>query len=167
MRVLFFLFIIIFMGFTGCIRHSDQGLTKRFRVKNQSEKSNLKRLTINLPAEDMQATVNFYKEICGLEPVSYYPDQLNSEFIILARGDIEIMILKKDNFTEEFGEYKDKPLGGSFYLYFEVKDILMIYEKAVSKTKITKELHQTSYGTKEFTIKDNNGYIITFAETIL
>lgn len=166
MKKLLYLILIILINCGGCIRHSDQGLTKRFRVKSSTEKSNLKRLTINLPVEDIQATINFYKDICGLETVSYYPDQQNAEFIILAKGDIELMLQKKDNFVEEFPEYRNKPLGGSFYLYFEVKDILAIYEKAVSKTKILKELHQTQYGTKEFVIQDNNGYLVTFAEAI-
>jgi uncharacterized glyoxalase superfamily protein PhnB len=166
MKKMLCLTIIILISYEGCIRHSDQGLTKRTRIKSTTEKTNLNKLTINLPVEDTRATVNFYKEVCGLEPVSYYPEEQNAEFIILAKGDIELMLQKKESFIEEFPVFKNKPLGGSFYLYFEVKDILIIYEKAVSKAKILKELHQTPYGTKEFTILDINGYQITFAEAI-
>jgi uncharacterized glyoxalase superfamily protein PhnB len=166
MKKMLYLTIIILISYEGCIRHSDQGLTKRTRIKSTTEKTNLNKLTINLPVEDTRATVNFYKEVCGLEPVSYYPEEQNAEFIILAKGDIELMLQKKESFIEEFPVFKNKPLGGSFYLYFEVKDILIIYEKAVSKAKILKELHQTPYGMKEFTILDINGYQITFAEAI-
>ena len=166
MKKIFCLILIILFSLGGCIRHSDQGLTKRIRIKSSAEKTNLMGLTIKLPVDDMQASINFYKDICGLEPVSFYPDRQNAELVILAKGDAELMLQKTDGFIEEFPEYKDKTSGGTFSLYFEVKDIIMMYENAISKIRILKELHQTPYGTREFTIKDNNGYIITFAESI-
>ena len=107
MKKIFCLILIILFSLGGCIRHSDQGLTKRVRIKSPAEKTNLTGLTIKLPVDDMQASINFYKDICGLEPVSYYPDRQNAELVILAKGDAELMLQKTDGFIEEFPEYKE------------------------------------------------------------
>ncbi|MCX6150102.1 MAG: hypothetical protein NTX22_06230 [Ignavibacteriales bacterium] len=166
MRKSIIIIFILFIGFTGCIRHSDQGLNKRIKNKSTLEKINLKKLTPNLMVNNIDSSVQFYKNIIGLEPVLYYPDSLNIQFVILAKGNIELMLQKKESFVDELNEFGDKQAGGTFNLYFEVNEILMVYEKAISKSIIIKELHQTLYGTKEFTIKDNNGYILTFSEPL-
>jgi|WetSurMetagenome_2_1015567.scaffolds.fasta_scaffold56677_2 lactoylglutathione lyase len=152
--------------FSGCIRHSDQGLLNRARSKSSAEKSNVKKVITNLVVKDINSSVNFYRDIVGLEPVAYYPDSININLVVLAKGNVEIMLEKKANFVEEFPEYKTSQSINPVTVLFTVNEILMIYEKAITKTNIIKELHQTPYGTKEFSIKDYDGYIITFSEPL-
>ena len=46
-------------------------------------------------------------------------------------------------------------------------EIQEIYQKAKSgKVEIAVEMHKTFYGTNEFTIKDCDGYLVSFAEDV-
>lgn len=49
-------------------------------------------------------------------------------------------------------------------LYISVDGIDDYFKKVWSKVTQVKELHKTFYGVNEFLIKDNNGYLIAFAE---
>jgi hypothetical protein len=166
MKRIIFMTSALLIIISGCIRHSDQGLPGRTRNKSLNEKVNLKKATVILSVNDINRSVYFYKEVAGLEPVAYYPDSNNINFVVLAKGNAEILLEKKEYFNEEFPEYKDSQNVCPVNVLFEVNEILMIYEMAVNKTSIVKELHQTQYGTKEFSIKDIDGYIITFFEPL-
>jgi len=155
---------IIFM--TGCIRHSDEGLQRRERKKDQQVTTNLKRITPNLMVEDVEGSAGFYKRVLGFDVVTAFPDTGKMDFAIVSLDNLDIMLQRKGNLIEEINEFQNTPIGGSFTIHFDVKDILMIYEKAVMSARIIQELHQTSYGTKEFSMKDNNGYILTFSEPL-
>jgi uncharacterized glyoxalase superfamily protein PhnB len=41
-----------------------------------------------------------------------------------------------------------------------------LYQKVKDKVTIASDMRTTFYGMKEFTIKDLNGYFLTFAEAI-
>lgn len=160
--------IIIFVSiaFSGCIRHSDDGLNKKFKGRVTKEKSNYNKISANLMTSNIVAAINFYKNVLDLDLTVVYPDSLNIDFAILSKGNIEIMLQRKEKMIEDFPELANKDSVGGFNLYVEVNDILLIYEKAISKAQIVKELHQTLWGTKEFSIKDYDGHIITFGEAL-
>ncbi len=163
-----FVFLLIFLSIaiTGCIRHSDDGLNKKFKGRVTKEKGNFKKISSNLMTSDIHASINFYKKILDLDLTVIYPDSSNIDFAILSKGNIEIMLQSKESMLEEFPELIDKDLAGGFSLYIEVNDILLVYEKAISSAQVVKELHQTLWGTKEFSIKDYDGHIITFGEAL-
>jgi hypothetical protein len=54
--------------------------------------------------------------------------------------------------------------GASLLLYIKVKDIRSLYKEINKKVPALHELEKTFYGTTEFSIKDNNNYMLTFAE---
>ncbi|HEY9196533.1 MAG TPA: glyoxalase, partial [Mucilaginibacter sp.] len=54
--------------------------------------------------------------------------------------------------------------GGSLLLYINLKDIRAFFEEIRDKVTVLKGLETTFYGATEFSIKDNNGYVLTFAE---
>jgi uncharacterized glyoxalase superfamily protein PhnB len=163
-----FVYLLILLGIiiSGCIRHSDEGLNKKFKGRVTKEKSNYKKISANLMSSDINASIKFYKKILDLDLTVVYPDSANIDFAILSKGSIEIMLQRKESMIEEFPEMIEKDMTGGFNLYIEVNDILMIYEKAISSAQVVKELHQTLWGTKEFSIKDYDGHIITFGEAL-
>lgn len=150
----------------GCIKHSDQQLNRSLRTKNTAANTNFKRMTPNLMVNDVNSTVRFYKEVLSFEPVVTVPDTGMYDFAIISNGNVEIMLQRKENMEEDYPVMSNKPAGGTFTLNFEVKDIVMVYEKAIIKSELVQELHQTLYGTKEFAVKDNNGYILAFSEAL-
>ena len=54
--------------------------------------------------------------------------------------------------------------GGSLLFYIQVKEIRKLYDRIKDKVKVIKGLETTFYGATEFSILDNNGYVLTFAE---
>jgi len=166
LKKIFIVLILASVSFIGCIKHSDQGLNKKFKGRTTKENTNYKKISTNLMASDINASIAFYRKVLGLDLTVVYPDSVNIDFAILSKGNIEIMLQRREKMLEDFPELADKNLAGTFNLYIEVNDILLIYEKAISSSQVVKELHQTMWGTKEFSIKDIDGYIITFAEAL-
>jgi uncharacterized glyoxalase superfamily protein PhnB len=54
--------------------------------------------------------------------------------------------------------------GGSLLLYIQTTGIRAFFETIKDKVKVLKGLEKTFYGATEFSIEDNNGYVLTFAE---
>ncbi len=54
--------------------------------------------------------------------------------------------------------------GGSLLLYIQTTEIIKFFDQIKGKVKVVKELEKTFYGATEFSIEDNNGYLLTFAE---
>lgn len=54
--------------------------------------------------------------------------------------------------------------GGSLLLYIKVKSIRQFYEDIKDKVTILQGLETTFYGTTEFSIQNNNNFMLTFAE---
>lgn len=165
MKILLSSLLIFILTLTGCIRHSDQQLKRKPRAVTAQENINFKKLTPNLMVADVNETIKFYHDSFGFDPVVTIPDTGKFNFAILSNGNVELMVQKRGSFTEDLNVAKDVQIGGTFSLFFEVNDIVPLYDKASSGSlQIVRELHQTFYGTKEFTVKDNSGYILTFSE---
>ena len=56
--------------------------------------------------------------------------------------------------------------GGSLLLYIQLKNIISFFELLKDKVIVVKGLEKTFYGATEFSILDNNGYLLTFAEDV-
>jgi uncharacterized glyoxalase superfamily protein PhnB len=54
--------------------------------------------------------------------------------------------------------------GGSLLLYIQIKEIKLFHDRIKDKAHVIKGLETTFYGATEFSVLDNNGYILTFAE---
>lgn len=53
---------------------------------------------------------------------------------------------------------------GTFFI--KVKGIDAYYESLKNKVELGHDMRTTFYGMKEFTVKDLNGYFLTFAEEV-
>ncbi len=54
--------------------------------------------------------------------------------------------------------------GGSLLFYINLKNIRKFFETVKDKVEVLKGLEKTFYGATEFSIKDADGYVLTFAE---
>lgn len=54
--------------------------------------------------------------------------------------------------------------GGSLLLYIKTTEIRKFFDQIKDKVKVIKGPDKTFYGATEFSIEDNNGYLLTFAE---
>lgn len=124
----------------------------------------LTKLTPNLMVEDVNGTVEFYKNILGFELIMTVPEKEKFDWAMMQNGDVEMMFQSKASLVKEISDLKSRQLGGALTFYIEVEDIKGLYEKIINKTAVVKDFHTTFYKMQEFAIRDNNGFILVFAE---
>ena len=124
----------------------------------------MKSLTPNIMVNDVNKTVDYYHNLLDFELVMSVPEKGNFEWAMMKNGDATIMFQEKGSLAKEIKELQNKPLGATMNLYIQTKNIDALYQKLKQNEKIIKDIDVTFYGTKEFTVEDLNGYILTFAE---
>lgn len=120
-------------------------------------------LSPNIFVKDIAATIAFYKQL-GFEVTMSVPDTGNElVWAMLANGKVIIMFQTYESLANELPEISRQD-GGSLLLYISLKDITAFYDSLKDKVKVLKGLEKTFYGATEFSILDNNNYVLTFAE---
>ena len=125
--------------------------------------------------EDVNKTIDFYKDILGFEFVMGVPTEKNEVlmklpedkaliYALMKFGNIEVMFQAKESLSEDIPIFKNMNIGASSTLYFEVDNVEELYNQLKDKVTVVKELHTTWYGMQEFYIKDCNGYILGFSQ---
>ena len=114
---------------------------------------------------DVQRSVDFYNRIFGFEIVTTVPGENELIFALIKLDDVSIMLQSISSFVEARPEFAKTKIGGTVLLYIDVNNIAEVYKKAKEgKAEIIVEMNKTFYGTNEFTIKDCDGYLVSFAE---
>ena len=120
-------------------------------------------LAPNIFVSNMQETIAFYK-LLGFNVTMSVPD--NGEDLVWAmmvNGNVTVMFQTYESLGETLPEISKKD-GGSLLLYINLKDIRSFFESVKDKVKVLSGLDVTFYGATEFSILDNNNYVLTFAE---
>jgi len=120
-------------------------------------------LSPNIFVNDMSETIAFYK-ILGFNLVMTVPEE-GSEFIwtMMVNGSVTFMFQTFASLGDDLPQIS-RQNGGSLLLYINVKNILELFESIKDKVEVLKGLEKTFYGATEFSILDNNGYVLTFAQ---
>lgn len=126
----------------------------------------MKQIIPHLLVESVSDNVKFYKDILGFEPAYIQKENDVENFAIFKNGNVEIMVGHKDVFKNIIPGTEKKILHNSSLLYFEVTDVDLYFESVKNKTVVIKELQNTWYNTREFWIKDCNGYLLAFFQNI-
>ena len=111
----------------------------------------------------MSATIAFYK-ILGFDLTMTVPEE-GSDFVwaMMVKGSVTFMFQTFASLGDDLPEIS-RQNGGSLLLYINLKNIAEFFEVIKDKVQILKGLDKTFYGATEFSILDNNGYVLTFAE---
>jgi len=124
----------------------------------------LQQLIPVLLVEDMSKTLRFYEEILGFRREILFPEK-NPIFAQIGRDEIQIMLYVRSEFEKEIPKLAKINMGGTVALYIKADEIEDLYQKISQKVSVIQKLHQTDYGSFEFTIEDRNGYLIYFSQT--
>jgi len=116
----------------------------------------------NIFVKDIHKTIAFYK-VLGFEVNATVPDKENPVFVLMTCGKITFMFQTFDSIGDDLPNVSRQD-GGSLLLYIQLTGIRAFYDKIKGKVTIYKELEKTFYGATEFSIIDNNNYVLTFAE---
>lgn len=121
-------------------------------------------LSPNFFVKDMKASIEFYTQL-GFQLINTVPEEQKEELVwaLMVCGNVHIM------FQAAYSQREDLPQisrqdGGSLLFYIKLKNIRSFFERIRNKVTIVHGLEKTFYGATEFSIVDNNNYILTFAE---
>jgi len=136
----------------------------------------MKKLNPNLMVKNVKETVKFYEENLGFKLIIAVPetqdgvlDEISKDkkivYALVKNDYVEIMFQSEDSFKEDVPVLKESVIGASCTFYIEIENLEDFYKSIKNKVEVVKNLFTTWYGMKEFYIRDNNGYILTFAES--
>lgn len=117
----------------------------------------------NIFTNDMKATVAFYR-LLGFETTMTVPET-GDELVwaMMSNGAVTMMFQTFESLADDMPQIS-RNNGGSLLLYLSVKDIKSFFEAIKNEVTVLKSLEKTFYGATEFSILDNNSYVLTFAE---
>lgn len=120
-------------------------------------------LSPNIFVNDIIATINFY-ELLGFKVAMSVPET-GPDFVwaMMTNGSVTMMFQTFSSLADDLPEIH-RTDGGSLLLYINLKNIRAFFEEIKDKVTVLKGLETMFYGATEFSIKDNNGYVLTFAE---
>ncbi len=121
-------------------------------------------LSPNIFVKDIVATIAFYEQL-GFQLVMTVPGQGQGDLVwaMMVNGSVSIMFQTFQSLGESLPPVSRLD-GGSLLLYIKLKNIRSFFETLKDKVPILHELETTFYGATEFSICDNNNFVLTFAE---
>lgn len=120
-------------------------------------------LTVNTFVKDINTTISFYKQL-GFEVAMSVPEQGDPVWAMLTNGGAAIMVQALDSIGSDLPDIDRTRTGGTLLFYIKLKQIHSFFDTLKDKVEVVKGLEKTFYGATEFTIKDADGYHLTFAE---
>lgn len=116
----------------------------------------------NIFVKDMKQTIEFYQNL-GFSVTMTVPEQGEAIWTMMACGNVIFMFQTFDSLGEEL-PIISRQKGGSLLLYIQLTGIRNFFDRIKDRVTIIKGLEKTFYGATEFSMEDNNGYLLTFAE---
>ncbi|MBE0662904.1 MAG: VOC family protein [Bacteroidales bacterium] len=119
-------------------------------------------LTPNIFVTDIKQTIAFYEQL-GFEVVMTVPEEGDYVWVMMSSGSVSFMFQTFESLGSELPEIS-RQNGGSLIFYIKIENIRSFFENIKNKVTVLKGLEKTFYGATEFSILDNNAYVLTFAE---
>jgi uncharacterized glyoxalase superfamily protein PhnB len=119
-------------------------------------------LSPNIFVNDIIQTIEFYKQL-GFKVITTVPEQPEYVWAMMTCEKVTFMFQTFDSLGNELPAIS-RQNGGSLLFYISLKNIREFFESVKDKVTVLKGLETTFYGATEFSIQDNNGYVLTFAE---
>lgn len=116
----------------------------------------------NIFVNNLPETIAFYQKV-GFSLGATVPDESPFIFAMMSCGEVVFMFQTFESLGEDLPEISRRD-GGSLVLYIKIDHIRKFFEDIKGQVTILKGLETTFYGATEFSILDNNGYVLTFAE---
>lgn len=121
-------------------------------------------LSPNVFVRDMTATIGFYKQL-GFQLIATVPESGDAPLVwaMMVAGNVTMMFQSYESLGQGLPAVRRED-GGSLLLYIKLKGIRDFFDQLKDKVTIVHGLEKTFYGATEFSVLDNNNYVLTFAE---
>lgn len=121
-------------------------------------------LSPNLFVKDITATIEFYQQL-GFQLVMSVPEKGQGDLVwaMMTNGNVTFMFQTFESLGDTLPAVSRQD-GGSLLFYIKLSNIRNFFAGIKDKVNVVHELNKTFYGATEFSITDNNNYVLTFAE---
>lgn len=126
----------------------------------------LQTLTPNLAVKDVNETVKYYKDRLGFELVMSVPESGTLNWAMIQREEVSIMLQTFESLKEDLPTLGITSSANIGTFFIKMKGIENLYNEIKNKVDIAADMRTSFYGMKEFTIRDLNGFYLTFAEEV-
>ena len=138
------------------------------------------RLTPILIADDMDATIAFYRDVLGFEVTSQIPDE-NPTWCFMRRDGAAIMFTSPEDHDHDeddahghsHGEddghdhdHENSGAEGLWTMYVYSDGVESLWEELKDETNVAYPIYDTHYGMREFGIRDCDGNMLSFGRDI-
>ena len=124
---------------------------------------NIKKITPVLYADELEPCVTFWSERFGLQKTVEVPDGSRLGFVILQKGNVELMYQSYGSARKDAPAIASEIEGGRTFLYIEVEK-LEPFIAATKNANVVLPVRTTFYGATEIGVKDPAGHVVVFAE---
>lgn len=123
----------------------------------------MKSISPNIFVNDLQATITFYTKLGFTLTDEVTTPEGEKVFAMMTNGSVTFMF---QSFASIEGKHPmvSRADGGSLLLYIRVANIRPYYDSLKGHIPLLTGLEKTFYGATEFSLCDNNNYLLTFAE---
>jgi uncharacterized glyoxalase superfamily protein PhnB len=121
-------------------------------------------LSPNLFVKDIRATLDFY-QLLGFTLTMSVPGNTEGEldWAMVTNGKVTFMFQTFKSLADALPPVS-RAEGGSLLFYIRTTRIRAFFETIKDKVTVIHGLQKTFYGATEFSITDNNNFVLTFAE---
>jgi uncharacterized glyoxalase superfamily protein PhnB len=132
----------------------------------------------NMMVDDIHKTIAFYRSTLGFEHVMsvpkdaeealfHYDPERSLVYAVIKCGNIEMMLQERGSLMENVPAFESNAVtGGTLTFYFKTDDVDTLAAKVKGVCEIVRDLHDTFYGMREIYVRDPNGYVLGFAQSI-
>jgi catechol 2,3-dioxygenase-like lactoylglutathione lyase family enzyme len=111
-----------------------------------------------LRVADLQMAVDWYTQMLGFQVVWRSPMDGGGENCLLQAGPIELML--------STGAHLGGPPALTGTLFFHVDGVEELFARIRNQVEVVWPLEDQEYGTREFGVRDSDGYLLAFAEEL-
>ena len=121
--------------------------------------------SIELMVANVSESLAFYRTVLAFETIAEESDEKGFLYWAMAeQAGFRVSFKREDRIKQESPFFREKNIGGSISLNFQVKDLLSTYEAVKEACELLNHPHLTPCGSTQFSLKDNNGYILTIEQ---
>ena len=123
----------------------------------------MRSISPNIFVNDLQATITFYTKLGFTVSNEVTTSEGEKVFALMTNGSVTFLF---QTFASIEGKHPmvSRADGGSLLFYISVDNIRQYYDDIKEHVTILTNLEKTFYGATEFSLCDNNNYLLTFAE---
>jgi uncharacterized glyoxalase superfamily protein PhnB len=123
-------------------------------------------LSPNVIADSVNKTVDYYTTLLGFQLQASVPESGTFNWAMVQRDGVVMMFQSLESIKEDLPTLHISSKGSLGTFFIKLNGIDQLYDQIRNRVEIAADMRTTFYGMKEFTIKDLNGYFLTFAEEV-